>query len=143
MGTKRILVTGASGFVGQPLVRALVRAGYAVRAASRRPVSFANSVDVVTVPDFNDPVDWEPILRGMDIVVHLAGHAHADKPDSTYAKSRQCRRPLTSSFTQLRAQVLNAFCSFLRSAPKPVLQPSMWSRNRTNPLRPIPTAVRN
>ena len=33
-------------------------------------MSFANSVDVVTVPDFSDPVDWEPILRGMDIVIH-------------------------------------------------------------------------
>jgi nucleoside-diphosphate-sugar epimerase len=75
---KRILVTGASGFVGQPLVHALLRSGYEVRAATRRPLSFPSSVDVVIVPDFTSQIDWEPILRGMNIVIHLAGHAHAD-----------------------------------------------------------------
>jgi uncharacterized protein YbjT (DUF2867 family) len=48
-------------------------------------VSFANSVDVVTVSDFNDPVDWGPILHGMDIVCHVAGYAHADYPDDAHA----------------------------------------------------------
>ena len=33
----RVLVTGASGFVGQALVPAFAAAGYAVRAAVRRP----------------------------------------------------------------------------------------------------------
>ncbi len=85
MDPKRILVTGASGFVGQPLVRALVRAGYAVRAATRRSVSFPSSVDPVIVPDFANPIDWEPILRGVDIVIHAGGYAHADRPDEEYA----------------------------------------------------------
>src|SRR5690349_4687290 len=85
MGAKRILVTGASGFVGKPLVHALVGAGYAVRAATRRPVPFSDSVDVVIVPDFTNQTDWEPILRGINIVVHLAGHAHADSPNEDHA----------------------------------------------------------
>lgn len=72
MTTKRVLVTGASGFIGRPLVRAFVRAGYAVRAATRRPVVFSNSVEAVIVPDFTNSIDWNPILRGVDIVVHLA-----------------------------------------------------------------------
>jgi nucleoside-diphosphate-sugar epimerase len=78
MAAKRILVTGASGFVGRPLVHALVRSGYGVRAATRSPSSFPSSVDVVLVPDFTNQIDWEPILRGIDIVIHLAAHAHAD-----------------------------------------------------------------
>ena len=36
--SRSVLVTGASGFIGAPLVRALVREGWQVRAAARDPV---------------------------------------------------------------------------------------------------------
>jgi UDP-glucose 4-epimerase len=75
---KRILVTGASGFVGQPLVAALALAGYAVRAAVRRPVSFPNTTDIAAVPDYSRPFDWSPILSDIDVVIHLGGLVHAD-----------------------------------------------------------------
>jgi nucleoside-diphosphate-sugar epimerase len=84
MRKKRVLVTGASGFLGRPLVRALVRAGYTVRAATRRPVPFPKSVDVVIVPDFNNSFDWNPFLKGVDIVIHLAGLTHADGRDIAF-----------------------------------------------------------
>ena len=87
--TKRVLVTGASGFIGRPLVAALFRAGYAVRAVTRRPISFPGSVDVAFVPDFRNSVDWTPILQGIDIVVHLAGLTHADSHDSNFAEYDQ------------------------------------------------------
>jgi len=77
--TKNVLVTGASGFIGKSLVAALLRTDYAVRAATRRSVSFPSSVDEVIIPDLANPVEWEPILRGIDIVVHLAGLAHTDE----------------------------------------------------------------
>ena len=73
MKTKRVLVTGASGFIGRPLVAALLRAGYAVRAVTRRQVSFPNSVETAIVPDLINPIHWKPILQGVDIIVHLAG----------------------------------------------------------------------
>ena len=79
MKEKRVLVTGASGFIGRPLVGALLRSGYAVRVATRRSVSFPNSVDEVIIPDLVNPVEWKPILRGVDCVVHLAGLAHTDE----------------------------------------------------------------
>jgi nucleoside-diphosphate-sugar epimerase len=89
MKTKRVLVTGASGFVGRPLVAALLRAGYAVRAATRRQLSFPDSVEVVTIPDFLNSIDWNPILRGVDIVVHLAGLAHSRIPETAYSEFDQ------------------------------------------------------
>jgi nucleoside-diphosphate-sugar epimerase len=83
MKAKRVLVTGASGFIGRPLVAALLRAGYAVRAVTRRQVSFPDSVEVANITDFINPIDWNPILRGVDIVVHLAGMAHSNIPDTS------------------------------------------------------------
>ena len=84
MRNKRVLVTGASGFIGQPLVRALVRAGYTVRAATRRSVPFPKSIDGVIVPDFNNSFDWYPFLQDIDIVIHLAGLTHADSRDIAF-----------------------------------------------------------
>jgi UDP-glucose 4-epimerase len=74
----RILITGASGFVGRTLTTELANAGHAVRAAMRQPADvFPRSVEVVAVSDLTRPVEWRPLLRGMEIVVHLAGIAHA------------------------------------------------------------------
>jgi nucleoside-diphosphate-sugar epimerase len=86
MKTKRVLVTGASGFVGRPLVAALLRAGYAVRAVTRRQVSFPNSVETAIVPDLINPIDWNPILQGVDIVIHLAGMVHKKVPETAYSE---------------------------------------------------------
>ena len=57
----------------------MLRAGYTVRVATRHLVTFPNSVDKTIIPDLVNPVEWKPILRGVDIVVHLAGLAHANQ----------------------------------------------------------------
>ena len=81
--SKRVLVTGASGFVGRPLTIGLLRAGYTVRAATRSTTSFPEPVEVAIVPDFRAAIDWKPILQGVNSVIHLAGLAHADTHSTT------------------------------------------------------------
>jgi UDP-glucose 4-epimerase len=84
----RVLVTGASGFIGRPLCAALAAAGHAVRAAvrDRRAQAFPPGIEVVKLPDLAGPVDWAPLTDGMDAVVHLAAIAHAPRqvPDAAY-----------------------------------------------------------
>jgi len=82
-GKCRVLVTGAAGFIGRPLVAALDGAGYAVRAAvrDRRGQSFPPGVEVAALPDLAAPIDWSALVGGMDAVVHLAGIAHVVDDD--------------------------------------------------------------
>lgn len=74
----RILVTGATGFVGRALVAAFAANGQAVCAAVRRPppFDFPAGVDIFQHGDLGEPVDWRPALDGIDAVIHLAGIAH-------------------------------------------------------------------
>lgn len=74
----QVLVTGASGFIGRAVVTAFANDGNIVRAAARampRP-PFADGVVPIIHPDLTDPIDWQPLLAGIDIVIHLAGIAH-------------------------------------------------------------------
>lgn len=75
----RILVTGASGFVGRAATAAFTQRGWATRAAVRRPPepAFAPDVEVALHPDLSEVFDWRPLLKGVDQVIHLAGIAHA------------------------------------------------------------------
>ena len=82
----KVLVTGASGTIGRPLTAALAAAGHAVRAAVRggRTQPFPASVEIARSTDLAEPVDWPPLLAGIDAVVHLAGVAHTDITGAAY-----------------------------------------------------------
>ncbi len=58
-----IMVTGATGNVGAPLVARLREAGAAVRPASRRP----SAADGVAF-DFRDPATWRPAFDGVEVM---------------------------------------------------------------------------
>jgi nucleoside-diphosphate-sugar epimerase len=79
----RVLVTGATGFVGRAVVTALAADGEEVYAAVRTGGSdgplppFPQGIGVARHGDLAGPVDWAPLLAGIDWVVHLAGIAHA------------------------------------------------------------------
>jgi UDP-glucose 4-epimerase len=80
---RRILVTGASGFIGRTLVTHLDAQDFEVRAAARRfdAIPLGRTIERVALPDLSGPVDWTPLIQGVDAVVHLAGVAHRDGVD--------------------------------------------------------------
>jgi nucleoside-diphosphate-sugar epimerase len=73
----RVLVTGATGFVGQTLCELLAQTGYVVRAALRdeRPVPACISENSV-VGDIAATTEWRAALRGVDLVLHIAARVH-------------------------------------------------------------------
>ncbi|AZO79796.1 MULTISPECIES: NAD-dependent epimerase/dehydratase family protein [unclassified Bosea (in: a-proteobacteria)] len=78
MSGERILLTGATGFVGRHLLHDLAARGYRLRTAGRYAAIGASGMEHVTIGDLGAPIDWRPLLGGVDLVVHSAGLAHAD-----------------------------------------------------------------
>ena len=75
----RILATDLAARRTQPPADVSAMDGYAVRAAvrERSGLSFPPGVEPAALPDLVRPVDWHPLLNGIDAVVHLAAIAHA------------------------------------------------------------------
>ncbi len=72
-----VLVTGATGFVGRRLTPALVEAGYAVRAMTRRPEEYDGPGEPVGA-DVHDPDTLGPALEGVDVAVYLVHSLDSD-----------------------------------------------------------------
>jgi UDP-glucose 4-epimerase len=87
---RKVLVTGASGFIGAAVVAGLAKQGWQVRAAARDPAAIVapSGVERVVMPDLAAPTDWAPLLAGVNYLVHLAGiaHAHGVVSDSLYTR---------------------------------------------------------
>jgi UDP-glucose 4-epimerase len=87
---RKVLITGASGFIGQPMVRALATSGWTVRAASREPFAIPDmeGVERVALQDLARAADWSQLVEGVTHVLHLAGIAHApgQLPDEVYTR---------------------------------------------------------
>ena len=74
----KVLVTGATGFVGRHLCALLARRGYEVVGTARSlPAGAGNpGYELYEVADIGADVDWDPVLDGVDFVVHLAARVH-------------------------------------------------------------------
>jgi nucleoside-diphosphate-sugar epimerase len=85
----RLLITGATGFVGVQVCRAARGRGHDVVAAARRPVP---GVDTRIVGDVGPDTTWP--LDDIDAVIHLAARAHVmkDKEADPLAVFRRINR---------------------------------------------------
>lgn len=73
---QKILVTGATGFVGQHVCALLERQGAQLVKTSRTSVNAGSAPDLFQVPALGPNTDWSEALQGCSIVVHLAARVH-------------------------------------------------------------------
>ena len=72
-----ILLTGATGFIGQALVLELLQQGFFLTIVLRKKSNlFADNINQIIVGDLNNDIDWSSILNKIDCIIHLAGKAH-------------------------------------------------------------------
>ncbi len=74
----KVLVTGASGFVGRVLCQTLSQRGHLVTAALRSPQTppVDGVCSSVVVGDIGPDTRWSQALAGQDSIIHLAARAH-------------------------------------------------------------------
>jgi len=68
----RIVLAGATGFLGRPLTARLVAAGHAVTVLTRRPSAGSPVRQVQWQPD-GTAGPWAGVIDGADAVVNLSG----------------------------------------------------------------------
>lgn len=74
---RKILVTGASGFIGRSLCAELSRRGVPVAGTSRDVSKLDSHICApIQIGDIGPDSDWSGMLDGVDTIIHLAARAH-------------------------------------------------------------------
>ena len=72
-----LALTGATGFIGQHLLRELPKRGHRLRVLLRRPAVVPIAAASAVIGDLARPRNMAAALEGVDAVIHSAGLAHA------------------------------------------------------------------
>ena len=72
-----LALTGATGFIGQHLLRELPKRGHRLRVLLRRPAAVPIAAASAVIGDLAQPRNMAAALEGVDAVIHSAGIAHA------------------------------------------------------------------
>lgn len=79
---KRVLLTGATGFVGRSIQKRLIADGnYKLTIAIRREVEVPYGARIFKMADLTAETDWSDALQTVDIVIHAAARAHVMKSE--------------------------------------------------------------
>jgi len=132
----RALVTGAGGFLGAALLRALVARGDAVRALVRRPpaggVPGVPGVEVV-LGDATDDGVLRRAVAGCDAVFHLAGIRRATDPAEFLRVNAGVTRALLDACLAAAPRISR----FVLAGSLAAAGPSRTPRREGDPLAPI------
>lgn len=106
----KILLCGATGFIGKSLINELLKAGHDLILLTRNPSKIHARPGLTLLPwDGKTTQLWAHSAEGVDAVINLAGEGIADKRWSTARKE---------ALIQSRVQSTKAVVDFIRTAKK-------------------------
>ncbi len=130
---KKVLVIGASGFLGRPVAQALLADGYAVRCLARNPARVQDLATIgceIVQGDISDFASMQSALQSMD-AVYISIHTLSPQPASTAGQGfmEVEREGLENIVTACRANGVRRliYVTFLGISPD---SPSAWVRGR-------------
>ena len=129
-----LALTGATGFIGQHLLRELPKRGYRLRVLLRRPTAVPTWSASAVIGDLARPQNMSEALAGVDAVIHSAGLAQAMSgvpeddyrivnTEGTISLARAARRAGAKRFiflSSIRAQCGPTAHSVLTEAAEPM-----------------------
>jgi nucleoside-diphosphate-sugar epimerase len=132
----RVLVTGATGFVGTHVVESLVARGIAVRALVRHAGTRLPGIESEVLAALDDPAGLRRALDGITTVIHLAAYVH--QPGAAHADEAAHRAiNLHGTVTLLEAGVASGIRDFVfASTVKAVGDDSTTPWTESTPARP-------
>lgn len=120
---KVVAVTGATGFIGQAVIRSLVKTGLQPRLLVRRFPRGALPVDQpveIVLGDLDEPSSLEKLLNRADAVIHLAGLIKAPNAAAFFAANAGGTERLL-----LTAGKVNPQAAFLHVSSLAAREPSL------------------
>ena len=104
----RILITGANGFIGQALLEFFSNSdpSIKIRAVARKIASCPSNIELIVVDDITHNTDWQHVLMGVDVIIHLAARVHvmADQSVDPLSEYRKTNVGGTLNFARQAAQ---------------------------------------
>lgn len=107
MTEKKILITGATGYVGRSLCKFLKSSGHNVCPTARVKPSNNSEFEHIVTGDISNAFDWSQILTDVDTVIHLAARAHILNDQSNNSLD-DYRRVNTLSTLKLAHDAINS-----------------------------------
>ena len=83
----KILVTGATGFIGTQLSETLAKSGHEVRNTARSVAPNSSATRETVTCDLESADNLDHLTTGCDAIVHLAGRAHVMSDDPATSES--------------------------------------------------------
>ncbi len=126
MTPRQILVTGANGFLGAHLVRALVARGDQVRCLARRGADLSALAQVsatMVEGDVTQPETLGAAMEGVDTVFHLAGIRRASVREEFMRVNAEGTRLVAEAMVAAKARRLVLCGSLAASGPSSANRP--------------------